>query len=223
LTSTHLQTIRPMRITAMAGAAALIAMAVAGCGSSGNKGGDITGVQTGSPTAAASPSPSASAPAGAPPIALPSDLTVEIQFKPSGDASKDAVSEALGYALKAYNEGMAKGDPQTPAVKYAYYSTGGAYMANIINQLVGRNQTITGTSRYYAPAVTVNDATHAVVNFCEDQTKGFAKDKATGKVLTTTPSLTDYWAWNMGLEQVDGVWRVAHAEGTKGSQQCQNS
>ncbi|MFJ5120936.1 hypothetical protein [Kitasatospora sp. NPDC088548] len=208
-------------------AVALLAAAAVGC-TSGSKspGSDINGAQSGTPSASASPSPSASAtqPAGAPVVTLPADLTVDVAFPPSGDAAKDAVAQGMTYALRAYNAAFAAGDGQAPAFQYAWDGMARPYMADIIQQLASRGQTITGSTRYYAPTITVKDATHAAFTYCEDQSKGFPKDKATGKVTPSTPSIKDYTEWNTGLElSAQGVWRVTQAAGEKGSQRCQNA
>ncbi len=222
---------RTGRTTALGGAVlALVAAAAVGCASSkSSAGGDITGVQSGSPTtaaatASASASASATQPAGAPAVTLPADLTVNVQFPASGDATKDAVAQSMTYALRAYNGAFAKGDGQDPAFVYSWDGMARPYMADIISQLAKRNQTITGTTRYYAPTITVKDATHAALNYCEDESKGYAKDKTTGQVLTGTPGVQDYTEWTTGLElSTQGMWRVTQALGEKGSSRCQNA
>ncbi|MER5638208.1 hypothetical protein ABT095_14765 [Kitasatospora sp. NPDC002227] len=208
-------------------AVALLAAAAVGCGSSPKSpASDISGAQSGAPSTSASPSPSASAaqPAGAPVVTLPADLTVDVAFPASGDQAKDAVAQGMTYALRAYNAAFAAGDGQAPAFQYAWDGMARPYMANIIQQLASRGQTITGATRYYAPTITVQDATHAAFTYCEDQSKGYPKDRATGKVLPSTPSIKDYTEWNTGLElSAKGVWRVTQAVGEKGSQRCQNA
>ncbi|MGW4894849.1 hypothetical protein ACWEQL_21655 [Kitasatospora sp. NPDC004240] len=215
-----------MRTTSAAAAAVLLVGILAGCSSSGSKpSSDITGAQSGPTTATASatPSPAATQLRSAPPIALPQDFTVQVDFKPSTDAVKDKVAQDLSYALKAFNEAQAKGDINTPGMLYAYTGTAGAYMNQAVQQLKSKGLTITGTSRYYALTVEPKDATHAVVAYCEDQSKGYAKEVSTGKVLTTTPSINDYTDWTVGLELSDkGVWRVASPLAEKGSTRCQS-
>lgn len=209
-------------------AVALLAAAAVGCTSSSKSpASDINGAQSSTPTTtSASPTPSASAtqPAGAPVVTLPADLTVDVSFPASGDATKDAVAQGMTYALRAYNAAFAAGDGQAPAFQYAWDGMARPYMAAIIQQLAGRGQTITGTTRYYAPTITVTDATHAAFTFCEDQSKGFPKDKVTGAVLPSTPSIKDFTEWNTGLElSAQGVWRVTQTVGEKGSQRCQSA
>ncbi|GAA4981592.1 hypothetical protein GCM10025734_02120 [Kitasatospora paranensis] len=201
--------------------------AATACGSSKPAGdGTISGAGTAPPTSASSTpaSPTATLPPGAPEVALPADLKVTVQFPATGDAGKDAVAQSLTYALRAFNGALAKGDLQDPAFKYAYDGMARPYMANMIDQLVKRNQTVTGETRYYAPTITIQDATHAAFTYCEDQSKGYAKDKSSGKVLTSTPSVRDYTEWNLGLEKsTQGVWRVTQTLGEKGSTRCQKA
>ncbi|WP_159401060.1 hypothetical protein [Streptomyces sp. NRRL B-24484] len=214
------------RQAAALGCALLAVTAAAACTSSKPAGdGTISGAQSAPPSAAtASASPTPSLPAGAPEVVLPADLKVTVAFPATGEADKDAVAQSLTYALRAFNGALAKGDLQDPAFKYAYDGMARPYMANMIDQLVKRNQTVTGETRYYAPTITIQDATHAAFTYCEDQSKGYAKDKSSGKVLTSTPSVRDYTEWNLGLEKsAQGVWRVTQTLGEKGSTRCQNA
>ncbi|MFJ9521324.1 hypothetical protein ACIRPK_24115 [Kitasatospora sp. NPDC101801] len=227
MTSTIRTHRQPLRTTSGVAAATLLAAVLAGCSSGVSKpSGDISGAQTAAPTTAA-PSPSAPATqaAGAPEIKLPADLTVEVQFKPSGDAVKDKVGADLAYALRAFNEAQAVGDINTPGMVFAYTGTAGGYMKQAVDQLTSRQQTVTGLDRYYALTVEVKEAGKAVVAYCEDQSKSFAKEKASGKVLATTPSIADFTDWTMGMELAadKGVWRVASPVAEKGSARCQNA
>ncbi|GJF34973.1 hypothetical protein KNE206_76730 [Kitasatospora sp. NE20-6] len=216
---------RSMRRTAALCCALLAVTAATACSSSKPAGdGTISGAQSAPPPSASSApaSPPATLPPGAPEVVLPADLKVTLQFPGTGDAGKDAVAQTLTYALRAYNGAFAAGDAKNAAFVYAWDGMARPYMANIIGQLVQRNQTITGETRYYSPTFTITDATHAAAAYCEDQSKGYPKDKASGKVLTSTPSVRDYTEWNLGLEKSSqGVWRVTQALGEKGSTQCQ--
>ncbi|MFJ5926581.1 hypothetical protein ACIQF6_28660 [Kitasatospora sp. NPDC092948] len=187
--------------------------------------GTINGAQsTPATTASSSASATAAQPAGAPAVILPPDLRVVTSFDVKGDGDKEAVAQGLDYALRAYNGAFAAGDAENPAFKYSWDGLARPYMANIIGQLVQRNQTITGETRYYAATITVTDATHAAATYCEDQSKGYPKDRTTGQVQTSTPSVRDFTEWNMGLEKsAQGVWRVTNALGEKGSTKCQNA
>ncbi|MFJ1757650.1 hypothetical protein [Kitasatospora sp. NPDC088134] len=216
------------RHAAVLGCAGLALAAAAACTSSKPAGdGTISGAQS-TPGAIASASASASAtsaqPAGAPAVVLPPDLQIATSFDTKGDGDKEAVAQGLDYALRAYNGAFAAGDPENAAFKYSWDGVARPYMANIIGQLVQRNQTITGQTRYYAAAFTLTDATHAAATYCEDQSKGYPKDRTTGQVQTSTPSVRDFTEWNVGLEKsAQGVWRVTNALGEKGSTKCQSA
>ncbi|MFB7674114.1 hypothetical protein ACFC26_22145 [Kitasatospora purpeofusca] len=218
---------RNARRTAALCCAGLALTAAAACSSSKPAtDGTINGAQSASPTTAtptptATASPTASQPAGAPEIVLPADLKVTVAFPATGDADKDSVAQSLTYALRAYNGAFAAGDAQSPAFLYSWDGMARPYMGNIIGQLVGRNQTITGETRYYAPTITVTDATHVAATYCEDQSKGYPKDRTTGQVQTSTPSVRDFTEWNIGLEKSSkGIWQVTQALGEKGSDRC---
>jgi hypothetical protein len=215
------------RRTAALCCAALAMAAAAGCSSSkSTDSGDISGARTAppssSPTSSLSPTPTQ--PAGAPEIMLPTDYTVAIQFKPGDDAIKKQAADGLSYALRAFNEAEATGDINRPAMVYAYTGTAGAYMNQAVQQLSSRNQTISGADRYYALTLDVKDPKTVVAAYCEDQSKAFPKDKASGKVLTSTPSINDYTDWTTTLTLTDkGVWQVSAAQAEKGSTRCQSA
>ncbi|MFD9125418.1 hypothetical protein [Kitasatospora sp. NPDC059571] len=211
-------------LTTAAAAAAVLASATACSSSSSTNGGDITGAQSTAPTASASTTPSPTQAPGAPAIALPSDYTVNVDFKTGDDATKNKAADGLAYALRAFNEAEATGDINRPAMVYAYTGTAGAYMNQAVSQLKSRNQTINGADHYYALAVDVKDSSHVVAAYCEDQSKAYAKDKTSGKVLTTTPSINDYTDWTTALTLSDkGVWQVSSTQAEKGSTRCQGA
>ncbi|MFD5610544.1 hypothetical protein [Kitasatospora sp. NPDC127060] len=219
-------TTKTTKFIAAAAAAAAVLTGATACGSTGKKtNGDITGAQSTAPTAtaSASASPTPTQNPGAPAINLPADYTVDIQFKPGDDATKKAAADGLAYALRAFNEAMATGDVNRPAMVYAYTGAAGGYMNQAITQLNSRNQTISGSDRYYALTIDTKDPKTVVAAYCEDQSKAYAKDKGTGKVLTTTPSPNDYTDWTTGLTLSDkGVWQVSSTQAEKGSTRCQS-
>ncbi|WP_331727369.1 hypothetical protein OG871_40205 (plasmid) [Kitasatospora sp. NBC_00374] len=222
-----LSTKKTTKLIASAVAAAAVIAGAAGCSSDGKKaGGDITGAQSTSPTASASASasPTPTSAPGAPAITLPADVAVDIQFKAGDDPVKKQAADGLTYALRAFTEAAATGDINRPGMVYAFTGTAGAYMNQALTQLNSRGQTITGTDRYYALTVDLKDPKTAVTAYCEDQSKSFAKDKASGKVLTTTPSINDYTDWTTALTLSDkGVWQVSSTQAEKGSTRCQSA
>ncbi|MFF4343203.1 hypothetical protein ACFY00_25150 [Kitasatospora sp. NPDC001540] len=185
---------------------------------------DITGAQSTSPSPSASASPSPTQSVGAPEITLPADYSVDVQFKPGGDAVKDKVAADLSYALRAFNEAEATGDINRPGMLFAYTGFAGGYMNQAVSQLNSRGQTVTGSTRYYALTIEVKDPKTVAAAYCEDQAKAYAKDRASGQVRTTTPSINDYTDWTMGLTLSDkGVWQVSSAQAEKGSTRCQSA
>ncbi|MEV7123729.1 hypothetical protein [Kitasatospora griseola] len=213
------------KLLAAAVSAAAVLAGVTACGSNGKKaGGDISGAQTAAPTASAAATASPTQASGAPAINLPSDLTVAVDFKPDDDATKKAAADGLAYALRAFQEAAATGNTDSPAFLYSYSGTGAAYMVGGIKQLSSKGFTTTGATRYYALTLDIKDATHAVAAYCNDESKAFAKDKASGKVQETTPGITDYTDWTTALELSDkGVWRVTTTQAEKGSTRCQQA
>ncbi|MFB7376554.1 hypothetical protein ACFC6U_01685 [Kitasatospora purpeofusca] len=216
------------RTLAAAVAAAAVLAGASACASEGKKGGgDIAGVQSTAPTAtpsATTATPTPTQDPGAPAISLPADYTVDIQFKPGDDPVKKAAADGLAYALRAFNAAEATGDINHPAMVYAFTGAAAGYMNQAVTQLNSHNQTISGANRYYALTVDTKDPKTVVAAYCEDQSKAYAKDKATGKVMTTTPGPNDYTDWTTGLTLSDkGVWQVSSTQAEKGSTRCQSA
>jgi hypothetical protein len=209
---------------ALAAAAALL---LAACGGSGGGGGsgEIKGVGKGDSSASASPSASPGGPSsgpGRPVFDLPSDIEVKLVGFESQDAAKNEVLRDTSYAITAILEAEAKGDPGTAA--YQRYFTGlqAAEFADTIIAFGKSGKTITGIYQNYRPTVKITGKTVAAVTYCEDQRKGYAKDRKTGKVSTTKPSLNDFSFWSMGFaKNTSGDWQVVRFERTKGAKQCQ--
>ncbi|MEV7177818.1 hypothetical protein [Kitasatospora sp. NPDC093679] len=207
----------------VAAASAFIGLlALSGCASGNSKGSDdITGAQSAPPSTSA---PSASTSPGwtAPAFDLPSDVTVKLDGFTASDPAKNEVLRDLGYAMTAYEEGLATGKTDRPAlVRYYFGLAGGAVSKSIIDYKAGGNR-ITGTSHFLKPQVTLNDAASAVADLCEDQTASFAKDLKTGAVKTTSPSADDYVAWHLTAKKnAKGDWQVDNAEWVHGAGRCQ--
>ncbi|WP_431679109.1 hypothetical protein [Kitasatospora sp. KL5] len=209
-------------------AGALGMAALTGCGSNGAKSTDaptIAGAATGSASPSASASPSSAA--GVPEAVLPDGVTLTVEAQPTGDPQKDAVLAGVTARYRAVYQAIGRQDPEDALYKQwttATVKTASArqhdrtYIAN----LVGKKHTVTGAYRVYDPKFVTVDAAKANVTWCEDQTKAFAREVATGKVLTTTPSRTDYIFFDAILEKAaDGRWLTSALLGHEGDSRCQ--
>ncbi|MBV9023976.1 MAG: hypothetical protein JO362_09315 [Streptomycetaceae bacterium] len=201
--------------TALTAAAALLLTA---CGSGNDSPGVIKGVQTAAPP---SPSSSIADAAHRPKITLPADVHDIIEDTSTGDPVKDAIWHDTAQRVMALDEAIAEGNPRLPVL--LYYSTwrtqASAYHS--VERYVSQDHSITGTVRYYAPDITVNNDT-ASLTYCSDESKGFDKVRKTGKVLTTPVDINSYVLHIAVLQRNPaGVWQTTYADTKVGASQCE--
>jgi hypothetical protein len=213
---------RPHLLTTVAaGATAVLLLAGCGGGGGGSKSNDkIAGADTGS-AAPASPSASASAAAGRPKIELPSDLKLIFEDTKTGDPVKDAVLADNAERMRAVDAAITGTDAKGQAV--AFYNTGKALEAALswVAEFKKAGATLTGVARYYDRKVTLSSKTSATLSFCADESKGFSKDKKTGKIAKTPVTKNSYVLYNTSLaKNSDGVWQTSQIISTRGAGQC---
>ncbi|MFE0457744.1 hypothetical protein ACFW1A_00605 [Kitasatospora sp. NPDC058965] len=216
---------RPLRTVSGAAAAALLVAVLAGCSSSGSKAsGDITGAQTAAPTStSSSPSaaPSTSPGATAPTFAFPADVSVKLDGFTDADPAKGAALRDLGYAMTAYEEGLATAATDKPALARYWYGLAAGAVTKSITDYKAAGHRITGTSHFLKPNLVLKDPTSASARLCEDQSASFPKDLTTGAVATGSPSDDDYVAWTLTLQHnAAGDWQVSAADWTHGAKEC---
>ncbi|MFJ2818778.1 hypothetical protein [Streptomyces sp. NPDC087294] len=184
-----------------------------------------------SPNSAGSSPTSPSASTGAdsidrPKMTFPSDFRMVFDRIEPSDATKAA---ALGDAenfIRGINYGIAQQNAESAA--YKFYSAPGskaqAYAKDQIQQAVDGSWTITGTQRYTRAKVTLADGrTRASVSFCDDDSKYYGRDIKTRKVLTTQPSDTDYYFFEIVMtasKDVKGLWLAEDLEVQRKATQC---
>ncbi|WP_416475568.1 hypothetical protein [Streptomyces sp. LKA04] len=216
---------RPARLAALTLTAAA-ALTLSACGGDDNSSDDkdkIAGADTGSDTST-SPSPSASSTeaGGRPKIELPSDMKLTFEDAETGDAVKDAVLADNAQRMRALNAAIAGTDPKGTAL--GFYNTGKALEASVswVAQFEKVDATVTGEVRYFNRKVTLKDEASAGLTFCADESKGFSKDRKTGKVAKTPVTKNSYVLYNTRLEKnADGVWQTSQIISTRGAAQCQ--
>ncbi|MEU7212944.1 hypothetical protein AB0B06_31600 [Streptomyces sp. NPDC044989] len=216
---------RPTLIAALT-LTATAALTLSACGSdnSSDKGEDkIAGADTGSgPSASASPSSSSTAAAGRPEVELPPDLKLTFEGAETGDPVKDSVLADNAERMRAVDAAITGTDPEGKAL--GFYNTGKALEAAVswVGQFEKANATVTGQVRYFDRNVTLQGKTSAVLTFCADESKGFSKDKKTGKVAKTPVTKNSYVHYNTRLDKnADGVWQTSQIISTRGAAQCQ--
>lgn len=203
-------------------AAAALSLSACGNDDSSGKNDKIAGADT-SKEASASPTPSASTEVSdRPKITLPSDLTLDFEDAKTGDAVKDAVLSDNAERMRAVDAAITGTDPKGEAI--GYYNTGKALDAALswVAEFKDAGATMTGSARYYDREVTLKGKTSAGLTFCADESKGFSKDKKTGKVSRTPVTKNSYVLYNTRLDKnPDGVWQTSQIISTRGAAQCQ--
>ncbi|MFK0104709.1 hypothetical protein [Streptomyces sp. NPDC091217] len=207
--------------TATAGVAAALLLAGCGGGGGSSKSNDkIAGADT---EASASPSASASAAEseGRPKITLPSDVTDKYEDWKTGDAAKDAVLADTAGRIDAINDAILRGDTGAPGLSFYYKDKGLSQAIAWVQAYLDSNMSFTGTTRYYAPKVTLSgDATASVV-YCSDESKGFNKNRKTGKVDKGPSDQSPYVMYNTRLEKnKKGVWQTSNLISKRGDKTC---
>ncbi|WP_055523333.1 hypothetical protein [Streptomyces graminilatus] len=212
-------------------AAALVASAallLTACGGDDSGGGSkandkIAGANTGN-GASASPTASASAPAASadrPKIELPSDVTDTFESWKTGDAAKDAVLADTAGRIDATNDAILRGDTGAPGLSFYYRDKALSDAVAWVQAYVNANMTFTGTTRYYAPQVTLSGKTEASVVYCADESKGFNKNRKTNKVDRTPSGESPYVLYNTRLEKsARGVWQSINLVSKRGDETC---
>ncbi|MFD5516104.1 hypothetical protein [Streptomyces sp. NPDC127066] len=206
--------------TAFAATTALLLTACGGGDDSPKANDKIAGADQGS-TGSASPSASAPDNADRPDITLPKDLSDRFENWSTGDAAKDAVLADAGRRIDATNYAIAKGDAELPALGYYYSGTALADAGDWVTSIVKDGYSITGVNRYYNAKIDLFDSASAGVVYCEDQSKAFAKDRKSGKVIKTAVTDKSYVLYTTRLEKnKKGVWQTTKLTSQRGHKSC---
>ncbi|WP_371598166.1 hypothetical protein [Streptomyces sp. NBC_00564] len=207
--------------TAALGAAAAVLLTGCGGGDGDSTGNDkIAGADTGAETSA-SPSASAAAAADRPKIELPSDVTDKYEDWKTGDDAKDAVLADTAGRIDATNDAILQGDTGAPGLSFYYRDTALSDAVEWVQAYVDANMSFTGTTRYYAPKVTLSGEKSADVVYCADESKGFSKNRKTNKVDKTASDESPYVLYNTRLEKNEqGVWQATNLISKRGDKTC---
>ncbi|MER6226961.1 hypothetical protein ABT189_41510 [Streptomyces sp900105755] len=194
---------------------------VGGCGGSGGStvDGDAAGTGTGG---SASASPRASAAANRPKVMLPSNVTDEYVGWKTGDATKDAVLGDVAARIDSMNDAIVRGDTSAPGLSFYYRDKALSGAVAWIQAYLDADLSFTGTTRYYAPKVTLaSGKTTATVLYCSDESKGFNKNRKTGKVDPTPSDQSPYVLYDTRVERNDsGVWQTTALTSHRGDKAC---
>lgn len=216
---------RRPRLISTAAAGAMAALLLAGCGGGGDddgsKGNDkIAGADTGD-SASSSPSASASSSAGRPKVELPSDVTDKYEGWKTGNEAKDAVLADTAARIDVTNDAILRGDKNAPGLAFYYRDKALTDAVAWIQAYLDSDLSFTGTTRYYAPQVTLSGDTTASVVYCSDESKGFNKNRKTKKVDKTPSKQSPYVLYNTRLKKnKKGVWQTTNLISKRGDKAC---
>ncbi|MGP3951670.1 hypothetical protein [Streptomyces sp. 7N604] len=212
----------PRHLTAAAALAACAAILLSGCGGSDDgktkDGDEIAGAQR---EGSASPSASTSDGAERPKITLPKDDVLVFEGGKTGDAKKDAVLADNEQRLRAIDAAIIKGDPDFEPVQF--YSTGDAATTatKSIQSYLDDGLSVTGIVRFFDREVAFRGDGSARLTYCSDETKGFAKERKTGKVLKTEADKDSYVFYDTRLDRnKQGVWQTSGVTSKRGADEC---
>ncbi|MCZ4101520.1 MULTISPECIES: hypothetical protein [unclassified Streptomyces] len=172
-------------------------------------------------TASASVSPTPSA-VQRPVITLPSDVKDVFEGARTGDPKKDAVLADNAEAIRGVDAAIVAGKPSAPAVGFYYEGEAAAAESEWIKRFADHGLSITGTVRYYDRKVTFRSDGNASLVYCGDESKGFNKDRATGKADVTPVTKNSYVVYNTLLKKnKQGIWQTIKVLSQRGAAQCQ--
>ncbi|MGW6012277.1 hypothetical protein [Streptomyces sp. NPDC055210] len=207
----------------LAVAAALTLSACGGDSDSEGKGKSndrIAGADAGT-EASKTPGDSASPAVDRPTVELPSDIVDKYEDWQTGDDVEDAVLTDTAGRIDATNDAIVRGDASAPGLPFYYRDKALSGAVEWVQEYQDANLSFTGTTRYFDPKVTLRGSTSAAVVYCADESKGFNKDRKTGKVDRTPSDESPYVLYDTRLEKSDkGVWQTTVLTSKRGDKTC---
>lgn len=217
-------TVKRRLLPVAAALAATTALLLTACGSGDGKSSDndkIAGSDQGDPARSTSPSPSAATAADRPKVELPADVKDVYEEWKTGDRAKDAVLADAARRIDVTNGAILRGDADAPGLTFYYKDKALADAVEWVQAYLKANLSFTGTTRYYAPRVTVSGERSATLVYCADESKGFNKNRKTGKVDRKPSGETPYVLYNTRLEKnKQGVWQTMNLISKRGDKTC---
>ena len=207
-------------ITLTAAAALALSACGGGDGDSSKDNDKVAGAEAGSEE---SPSPSVGATdaVARPQVKLPSDVTDKYEDWKTGDDTEDAVLADTARRIDVTNDAILRGDTGAPGLSFYYRDKALTGAVEWVQAYVDANLSFTGTTRYYAPQVTLSGENSATVVYCSDESMGFNKDRKTNKVDKTPSDESPYVLYNTRLEMNgQGVWQTTNLVSKRGDKKC---
>ncbi|MGW4763338.1 hypothetical protein ACWEPD_16825 [Streptomyces pseudogriseolus] len=158
-------------------------------------------------------------------VSLPADMKLVFDWdKPEDKNEAAAMDDAANYVRAIYH-GIDKRTTDDAALVAYSKGQGLTYGRTQINARLEGGWTATGTRRHYQATTRSTPAGDAVeVAFCVDSTKFYSKEVKTGKVITGTPSLTDFDHFKIIMVKAptgDGLWQASEVYVEGKAAKCQ--
>ncbi|MGW5090507.1 hypothetical protein [Streptomyces coelicoflavus] len=202
---------------------AAAALTLSACGGEDSSGANdkSAGADTSSTTPSAAPSAPEPSQDGRPEIELPADLSYTFEWPKTGDKDKDAVLGDTEQSIKAVDSAIVQQDALDGAYLYYYEGEAAAGTQKFIQNYVDQKAGITGSYRFYAPEVVVDDDGTASFTYCEDQGKAYVKYLETNEVRRTEVTAKSYVIYHASLKKnSEGVWEIQNIDSQSGSAKC---
>ncbi len=210
--------------------AATAALTLTACGGGGGSD-DSDTIATPTPTATAAPATTTPTPTSAsaplkidPALALPADLKVTFTWSTPADATQAAALSAAANYLQAIDHAVTAQNRNDPPLRAYAADDALAYAQNFVQENVKEKLTVTGTDAYYQPVLTTVSGGGSVdVKLCENQSKAYSKEVATGKVHVTPADDRSYVSYDIvmvKLPTAHAIWQAHTVTVKEKSLQC---
>ncbi|MEU4012927.1 hypothetical protein AB0H30_31300 [Streptomyces pseudogriseolus] len=146
-------------------------------------------------------------------LSLPKDINLVFNWDRPKDKNEAAAMDDAANFFRAIYRGVDKRTAKEAGV--VAYATGEGlhYAQTQVNAWIDGGWTATGTLRHYdATTRSAGDSTSVEVAFCADSSQFFGKEVATGKVLTTKPSIEDFDYYKIIMVKVptsEALWQAS--------------
>ncbi|MCF3123808.1 hypothetical protein IPZ68_29480 [Streptomyces arenae] len=205
----------------VAALAATTALLLTACGSSSDSSDEIKGADQDTKSSPKSPKVSPTSSAKVSDFGLPADVKVDIESATTGDKTKDQILKEQAEGLMARQRIYVDLDPDSRYLTRYYDGEARAFYVSEIKKAKAEGRTITGLYRYYDRKVEENTDDRAIVTYCEDRSKAFAKDIKSGKTRKTEPSPEDFIKNTATFRKTEhGTWLMQSFRGETSAQEC---
>ena len=142
----------------------------------------------------------------------------------TGNTAKDALQAKTESLLYAYEQAVARGNPNDSLYQTMVYGQAAQSIADEVQQFAQVGQRPIGTIKFYAFQVNTrsfsNGVTAADVDFCEDNSQTDLLDTKTGATSPPPTGASRQSIWDVGFQTVKGKSTVETVEIQPGGSLC---